>query len=165
MTRSYGTTKRQVRVIFEKEKPFLQTLPLNCFEYCRVCDPTVNFDGYVEVDGGITLARRITLTTELQYTLGDYGCAFSIGYSSLRARAPDSAFQRATAHTDDESAPASLASDRDSRQEPSGTQAQPDGTNPDDESNGLNYPTTSSTTLGLVHFEVAAPGTVSIGGG
>ncbi|MGH3849343.1 MAG: Mu transposase domain-containing protein, partial [Pseudonocardiaceae bacterium] len=51
MTRIHGTTKRQVRVMFEEEKPFLQTLPLTRFEYYRVCERTVHFDGHIEVDG------------------------------------------------------------------------------------------------------------------
>jgi hypothetical protein len=51
MTRIHGTTKRQVRVMFEEEKPFLQPLPTTRFEYYRVLERTVHFDGHVEVDG------------------------------------------------------------------------------------------------------------------
>jgi len=51
MTRIHGTTKRQVRAMFEEEKPFLQPLPLTRFEYYRICERTVHFDGHVEVDG------------------------------------------------------------------------------------------------------------------
>lgn len=51
MTRIHGTTKRQVRVMFEEEKPFLQPLPTMRFEYYRVLERTVHFDGHVEVDG------------------------------------------------------------------------------------------------------------------
>jgi|SRR5579875_776869 len=51
MTRIHGTTKRQVRAMFQEEKPFLQLLPLTRFEYYRVCERTVHFDGHIEVDG------------------------------------------------------------------------------------------------------------------
>ncbi len=51
MTRIHGTTKRQVRAMFEEEQPFLQPLPLTRFEYYRICERTVHFDGHVEVDG------------------------------------------------------------------------------------------------------------------
>jgi hypothetical protein len=51
MTRIHGTTKRQVRVMFEEEKPLLQQLPLTRFEYYRVGERTVHFDGFIEVDG------------------------------------------------------------------------------------------------------------------
>jgi transposase len=50
-TRIHGTTKRQVRVMFEEERPFLLPLPPTRFEYYRICQRTVHFDGYVEVDG------------------------------------------------------------------------------------------------------------------
>ena len=45
MTRIHGTTKRQVRAMFEEEKPFLQPLPPTRFEYYRICERTVHFDG------------------------------------------------------------------------------------------------------------------------
>ena len=51
MTRIHGTTKRQVRAMFEEEQPFLQQLPLTRFEYYRICERTVHFDGHIEVDG------------------------------------------------------------------------------------------------------------------
>jgi transposase len=50
-TRIHGTTKRQVRVMFEEEQPFLLPLPATRFEYYRICERTVHFDGYIEVDG------------------------------------------------------------------------------------------------------------------
>ncbi len=50
MTRIHGTTKRQVRVMFEEEKPYLQLLPLTRFEYYRIGERTVHFDGFIEVD-------------------------------------------------------------------------------------------------------------------
>lgn len=49
-TRIHGTTKRQVRAMFEDERPFLQPLPTTRFEYYRVCQRTVHFDGHIEVD-------------------------------------------------------------------------------------------------------------------
>lgn len=50
-TRIHGTTKRQVRVMFDEERPFLTPLPTTRFEYYRVSERTVHFDGHVEVDG------------------------------------------------------------------------------------------------------------------
>jgi transposase len=50
-TRIHGTTKRQVRVMFKEEKPFLQQLPPTRFEYYRIGERTVHFDGFIEVDG------------------------------------------------------------------------------------------------------------------
>jgi transposase len=49
-TRIHGTTKRQVRAMFEEEKPFLLPLPPIRFEYYRICQRTVHFDGYIEVE-------------------------------------------------------------------------------------------------------------------
>jgi transposase len=51
MTRIHGTTKRQVRLMFEEERPYLQELPLTRFEYYRIGERTVHFDGFIEVDG------------------------------------------------------------------------------------------------------------------
>lgn len=50
-TRIHGTTKRQVREMFEAERPFLLPLPLTRFEYYRVGERRVHFDGHIEVDG------------------------------------------------------------------------------------------------------------------
>lgn len=49
-TRIHGTTKRQVQAMFEEERPHLQPLPVTRFEYYRVIERTVHFDGYLEVD-------------------------------------------------------------------------------------------------------------------
>jgi hypothetical protein len=37
--------------MFEEEKPFLQSLPPMRFEYYRISERTVHFDGYIEIDG------------------------------------------------------------------------------------------------------------------
>ena len=50
-TRIHGTTKRQVREMFEEEKPHLLPLPVEPFRYYRFGDRTVHLDGAVEVDG------------------------------------------------------------------------------------------------------------------
>jgi transposase len=50
-TRIHGTTKRQVREMFEAERPFLMPLPTTRFEYYRVGERRVHFDGHIEVDG------------------------------------------------------------------------------------------------------------------
>ncbi len=36
--------------MFEEERRFLLQLPATRFEYYRVCERTVHFDGYVEID-------------------------------------------------------------------------------------------------------------------
>ena len=36
--------------MFDEERPFLQPLPATRFEYYRICQRTVHFDGYIEVD-------------------------------------------------------------------------------------------------------------------
>ncbi len=50
-TRIHGTTKRQVREMFEEERPTLLPLPPTRFEYYRILERRVHFDGHVEVDG------------------------------------------------------------------------------------------------------------------
>jgi transposase len=50
-TRIHGTTKRQVRQMFEEEKPHLLPLPTEPFRYYQHGERTVHLDGAVEVDG------------------------------------------------------------------------------------------------------------------
>jgi|SRR5579872_833017 len=50
-TRIHGTTKRQVREIFEEERMALLPLPPTRFEYFRDGERRVHFDGHIEVDG------------------------------------------------------------------------------------------------------------------
>jgi transposase len=50
-TRIHGTTKRQVRLMFEEEKPHLLPLPIEPFRYYQFGDRTVHLDGAVEVAG------------------------------------------------------------------------------------------------------------------
>ncbi len=50
-TRIHGTAKRQVREMFEEERPALLPLPSTRFEYYRILERRVHFDGHVEVDG------------------------------------------------------------------------------------------------------------------
>jgi transposase len=50
-TRIHGTTKRQVRLMFEEEKPHLLTLPVSPFRYYEYGMRTVHLDGAVEVAG------------------------------------------------------------------------------------------------------------------
>jgi len=42
--------KRQVRAMFEEERPLPLPLPTTRFEYYRICQRTVHFDGYIEAD-------------------------------------------------------------------------------------------------------------------
>ncbi len=50
-TRIHGTTKRQVAVMFEEERPSLRPLPLAPFRYYQFADRTIHLDGCVEVAG------------------------------------------------------------------------------------------------------------------
>jgi len=50
-TRIHGTKKRQVREMFEEEKPSLLPLPIEPFRYYEFGDRTVHLDGAVEVAG------------------------------------------------------------------------------------------------------------------
>jgi transposase len=50
-TRIHGTTKRQVREMFEEERPFLAPLPATRFEYYRTLERRAHYDGHIEVDG------------------------------------------------------------------------------------------------------------------
>lgn len=50
-TRIHGTTKRQVREMFEEERSALAALPPTRFEYFRDGERRVHFDGHIEVDG------------------------------------------------------------------------------------------------------------------
>lgn len=50
-TRIHGTTKRQVRLMFEEEKPYLLALPATPFRYYEHGMRTVHLDGAVEVAG------------------------------------------------------------------------------------------------------------------
>ena len=49
-TRIHGTTKRQVKEMFEEEKPSLLPLPIEPFRYYNYGERTVNLDGCVEVE-------------------------------------------------------------------------------------------------------------------
>jgi transposase len=49
-TRIHGTTKRQVSVMFEEERPALGPLPIEPFRYYRYGERTVHLDGCVEVE-------------------------------------------------------------------------------------------------------------------
>ena len=48
-TRIHGTTKRQVRAMYEEERPSLLPLPVEPFRYYEFGDRTVHLDGCVEV--------------------------------------------------------------------------------------------------------------------
>jgi transposase len=50
-TRIHGTTKRQVREMFEEERPALLPLPPTRFEYYRIIERRVHGDAHIEVDG------------------------------------------------------------------------------------------------------------------
>ena len=50
-TRIHGTTKRQVREMFQEERPALQSLPTTCFEYYSVLERRVHLDAHIEVAG------------------------------------------------------------------------------------------------------------------
>lgn len=48
-TRIHGTTKRQVRAMFEEERPHLLPLPPTRFEYYDIAERRVHLDGHIEV--------------------------------------------------------------------------------------------------------------------
>ena len=50
-TRIHGTTKRQVREMFEEERPALLPLPPTRFEYYRIIERRVHVDAHIEVNG------------------------------------------------------------------------------------------------------------------
>lgn len=50
-TRIHGTTKRQVREMFELERPELMPLPTTRFAYYTILERRVHLDGHVEVGG------------------------------------------------------------------------------------------------------------------
>ena len=100
MTRIHGTTKRQVRAMFEEEKPFLQPFPPIRFEYYRVCERTVHFDGHVEVEGAYYSAppRYAGRQGQFRFMSADCGCGFLIEKrTSACARASDRAPPRTAA--------------------------------------------------------------------
>uniref|UniRef100_E6Q2E6 Transposase of ISCARN65, IS21 family n=1 Tax=mine drainage metagenome TaxID=410659 RepID=E6Q2E6_9ZZZZ len=69
-TRIHGTTKQQVRAMFEAERPFLLPLPVTRFEYYRSCERTVHFDGYIEVDSAYYMAPPIYIGTKVIVHVG-----------------------------------------------------------------------------------------------
>lgn len=50
MHRSESLRRMFASAMFDKERRFLQPLPLTRLEYYRICQRTVHFDGYIEVD-------------------------------------------------------------------------------------------------------------------
>ncbi len=50
-TRIHGTTKRQVREMFEEERTALLPLPTTRFEHYRILERRAHFDGHIEVNG------------------------------------------------------------------------------------------------------------------
>jgi transposase len=69
-TRIHGTTKRQVRAMFEEERPFLLPLPPTRFEYFRTGERTVHFDGFIEVDGAYYHAPPTYVGTRVVVHIG-----------------------------------------------------------------------------------------------
>jgi transposase len=69
-TRIHGTTKRQVRVMFEEERPSLLPLPPTRFEYFRTGERTVHFDGFIEVDGAYYHAPPHYVGTRVAVQIG-----------------------------------------------------------------------------------------------
>jgi transposase len=50
-TRIHGTTKRQVREMFDEERPALLPLPSTRFEYYQIVERRVHVDAHIEVNG------------------------------------------------------------------------------------------------------------------
>ncbi|MEO6835531.1 MAG: IS21 family transposase, partial [Candidatus Tumulicola sp.] len=51
-TRIHGTTKRQVRAMFDEERRHLLRLPTTRFEYYEIAERRVHLDGHIEVKAG-----------------------------------------------------------------------------------------------------------------
>lgn len=69
-TRIHGTTKRQVRAMFEEERPFLLPLPTTRFEYYRIGERAVHFDGFIEVNGAYYHAPPHYVGTKVAVHIG-----------------------------------------------------------------------------------------------
>ena len=73
-TRIHGTTKRQVKVMFQEEKPLLQPLPQNPFLFFKIGSRKVNpIDSHVEIAGAFYpvppkyMGRRVTVHYNSQW--------------------------------------------------------------------------------------------------
>ena len=94
-TRIHGTTKRQVRAMFEEERPYLVPLPLTRFEYYRICERTVHFDGYIEVDSAYYSAPPRYVGSRVVVHVGRLWLRILDPHDApMPARAPDRAAQR-----------------------------------------------------------------------
>ena len=73
-TRIHGTTKRQVEAMFQEEKPALQPLPTQSFEFFKIGTRKVNDrDSHIEVEGAyypippIYMGKRVTVHYNRKY--------------------------------------------------------------------------------------------------
>jgi len=69
--RIHGRMKRQVQEMFEEEKPFLQSLPLNSFAYFSQETRTVQDDGTIQVHDGYYAALPAKLHTKVMVRIYD----------------------------------------------------------------------------------------------
>ena len=75
-TRIHGTTKRQVREMFEEERPALLPLPSTRFEYYRIVERRVHVDGYIGTSRSMApiIPRRLAMLERASsYTSADSG--------------------------------------------------------------------------------------------
>jgi transposase len=70
--RIHGRMKRQVQEMFEEEKPFLQTLPLNSFSYFSQETRTVQDDGTIQIHDCYYAALPARLHTKVMVRIYDY---------------------------------------------------------------------------------------------
>lgn len=70
--RIHGRMKRQVQEMFEEEKPFLQTLPLNSFSYFSQETRTVQDDGTIQIHDCYYAALPARLHTKVIVRIYDY---------------------------------------------------------------------------------------------
>jgi transposase len=69
-TRIHGTLKRQVRAMFEEERPFLLPLPPMRFDYYQIAERRVHFDGFIEVNGAYYHAPLHYVGTKVTVHIG-----------------------------------------------------------------------------------------------
>jgi transposase len=85
-TRIHGTTKRQVRDMFDEERPALLPLPPTRFEYYQIVERRVHVDGHIEVNGAYYSAPPRYVGTSVVVHVGTLWLRIIDGRSKLCVR-------------------------------------------------------------------------------
>jgi transposase len=85
-TRIHGTTKRQVRDMFDEERPALLPLPPTRFEYYKIVERRVHVDGHIEVNGAYYSAPPRYVGTSVVVHVGTLWLRIIDGRSKLCVR-------------------------------------------------------------------------------